>query len=828
MIVKIIKKICLLVIFLSFLTLFNFYTTKAATLETSIIYVYINGRSAITCTGKEFVELDANEFHSSGWPVRWIDNANTENMTFEAASYDLSANNIIDSFDLFFDSWYNGLYDHTDGTYSTSVYLWFKNLDNDDPYGGFADLTFVMNYNGRNYETIKQKWKCSNVFTYEHFPKKFWNNDDNDYDLCVGGSWFIYPTSNLCDEEYEAFLFSGEEYIFEYWINPYFDGIGEKYLENIEIPDVFYADEYYINIPNYIGNAEYMIPITWEWSTSASADIMLSNGSVFTGSASDYIDFNYGSYNFRTLEKKADFLTSFSITLYAYIEISEIEYSREFNILVEPKGGHLETPVLVKEIINENTFLSWNKIKKADYYEILYEYEDSYITLATLNANVTRYKLPGTLEETDVYEIYVKACSSKPDFYKDSFRSNSIIYQLTNPIERLDTPELSLEKNILKWNNVYGAWGYELYCNDELIKIFPSNITQYDLYTLNLEEGNYSFRILALSGNYDEYFDSLYSSKVFYEEKVKSIVFCYNNEKIKSINKNLLSGVTDSKLKESLDKAIPSELNLSTGIGIVRNYYLDKDLTQLISKEDIFDYWKKNNFSYLELHIDVVQPLIYDGPTLIYKNPNANLSTDNIINIVDSYCKLGTNQKYRLNIVEDGYTGNGDKPGTYVIKFECVVDNYITNIILSVEVTSAVKADYIYNNRWFSEKIISKEDIILTGKTVGVLPDVTLNGFEIVTFHNQSKVDYYGSNPNYGPYNFMIKYESNSGAAGIVQFEVNYKEVYNYTGVEQKSEISIIEIIFYIVIFLVCVLSIVFIIKNNNRKKKYKNRRVFK
>ena len=672
-------------------------------------------------------------------------------------------------------------------------------------------LSIVHGHTRENYiyESIEIEWNCSNPFTFNDFPDGFLNLKTYTYDATVGGSWFEYPSSNICNSSYSAVLIGGESYIYEFWVNPNLEATYESYLNNLVIKDVLYPHEDRLLLPRYTNNLS-GYELIWDLEINAL----------------NYVEFGTSSVQHVVLERLQDLESSQIIEITARLKIDGLEYERTFQILLEAKGSLLQTPELKREINSITGFMTlvWDPIPNADYYEIAIKENDSYTLLATIDSSNINYKLPGAIEDIGNYDLVVRACSKYDTYYQPSSYSDPIFYMYSSEYERLDAPVLTIDNHILKWNDVSFSGGYYLYCDDSLVAIFPKNQTQYDIYNLNLSVGEHEFRIIAIPEDYNEFNDSPYSNKIKFEEVERGIGFIYNNDRFKYINYQSLPGATELKLKESLNAAIPTELNLSTGIAIVTKYYLDKDMTLEISKESIFEQWKSQNYRYMDLYLDVVQPLVYEGPTIIYKNPEGYLKTDEIKKIVDEYCKKGTKSNYSLTCISDKYTGFADKPGTYTLTYECIVDGYITNIDITVKVSSNVKADYIYNNKWFSRTIISQENIISTAKFIGTLPDVTLNGFEIVTLHNDYKTDYYGSKPSYGTYNFIINYESHSGAAGLVQFEVNYLKPSDMAGEELPSEFPIGTVITILLVATVGIGAVVFF-TTYKKSKKYKYRR---
>ena len=776
--------------------------------STSRVHVYINGINRYSAYFDELSDyIKGNNLNENGWPSKWMTNEFTYNMTFDNASFDKNGEEVCNSYGEFYDRWMTAFsFPEATGSFYTQIYLWFYNSNSNSNY---SNIEFTMTRNGYSYEKITMLWNCLNEFTYNDLPEAFYNESTTNWDSAVGGSWYFCDEKNdtLIGTDYSVKLTGGKTYKFDYYVSPYLEEVYKNYLNYLVLPDTLYPDDDSIKIPKALNDGYYIL--TWN----------------HRGHSSSFVEFERYNDDYLSLTRIQDLQQSVVITIEAILEINGLEYSKTFDITILSKPTKLDAPVLEKEIDYDyaTTTLKWNSIKKADYYELYSVNGTDYDLIATIPSSATPfYKLPGGLSDTGYYSFVVRAKSYNDDYYTASNDSNTVNYLFDSVIERLNAPALTLEDHYLKWNSVSYANGYELYCDNELVMSFDYNELEFDIYDLNLATGPHSFRMVALSGNTNEFLDSAYSNKIDYTEEVKGIVIFYNGKPVKTIAKSSLAGFTDEKLKESLYKALPTEISLDNGVAIIQKYYLNSIMVTEITRDNIYDHWKKQNYCYLELYVTAIQPLVYDGPKIIWKNANSSLKVDDITSIVNNYCKTGTKDKYVLNLVKNEYEGNGDKAGNYIMTYQCLVGDYVTNINLTIKVSNKLKVDYVYDNKMFSKNIVSREDIVYTCKTIGILPDVDLM-YSIVSLHNETKADYYSENAPKGAYNFLIQYESNAGNSGLVQFEVNYNTGSNWQGIEQSSDFPI-ETFIYIVIAVALAIGLVVFIKNTKKTRKYRRK----
>ena len=162
----------------------------------------------------------------------------------------------------------------------------------------------------------------------------------------------------------------------------------------------------------------------------------------------------------------------------------------------------------------------WEEVENADRYEIL-------INGTTIDeVDTLFYQI--TINRVGNYSVQVIAKNSDNEFL-DSDISNTVVYQVASS-QKLSTPVISLASNIIVWDNIQYASGYEIYINNNKVANTIANS-----YTLNsLEVGTYQIKIRAYSVN-SNYVNSEFSNEITY---VKSSEF-----------------MTISEVKEAIDAA---------------------------------------------------------------------------------------------------------------------------------------------------------------------------------------------------------------------------------------------------------------------------------
>lgn len=769
---KRLKILTLLILTLGLILCFSNIKTEAYyETEGSYVYVYINGTARLRVTYDTMqTYLSEEGLASNGWPSSWMTNSYTSGMNFDGASWDVSGNQVISTFGVVLDTFFNAFtFADAEGTFSTNVYLWFSSSSSTSKY---ATLKFTYTSPTGNYDKETITWNTDNVFKYSDFPTVFYNNNTGQYDTITGGHWFNDDTLELLSDSYTTIFVGGQTYNFDYFVSGDVGSDTEEFDEtkwnSLNVPTILYADEQYAKLPTNFDT------YTLVWS--------------LLYPAVNYAEFGTATDTFLPLYRLQPLDTAVTITLQAMVTIDDdTYYTHEYSILIQADVTQLEAPVLEKIQVGESFKLQWNFVKKAGGYAICLGTEEDEV-IATVNSQTNTYFLPGALDTVGSYTLYVKALSNQ-SHYTDSNLSNGVSYYFNSDYRQVSTPVLTLTDHTLSWEASSLVQYWELYCNLELVKVIDGGITSFDLYDLNLDPGTYEFRLVALAADLENYENSKYSEEVTFTQKKQSINFYYNGILFKTIYPSNLQGEDNAAKNEYfIANLLPTEISLDDGIGVVQGYYLDKELTDEIDSSIIHNSWAAIEYEYLEIYMDVIQPLDYNGPTLIWKKPNAFLDEETITKFVRNACKEGTKDNFTLTLKTDGYTGHGDSPGSYNMIYECKVGDYVSNINLVVRVSASVKVDYLFNDSWYCSTIVAKPDIVATAKAVGSLPETEL-AYTIVTYHNETSVDYYASKPTTGVYSFLITYNSTSGEKGIYRFEMTYFTNTPFEYVEEKSNI---------------------------------------
>lgn len=808
---KKLKILTLLILSLGLILCFSNIKTKAYyETEGSYLYVYINGTARLRVTYDTMQGYLSEEgIASNGWPTSWMTNSYTSGMTFDGASWDVSGNQVIDTFGVVLDTFFNAFtFAGVDGVFSTNVYLWFSSTSSTPKY---ATLKFTYTAYPYQYESIIVTWNTDNVFKYSDFPTVFYNNKTGKYDTITGGHWFNDDTLQLLLDDYLAFFVGGKTYNFDYYVSGDVGSDTEEFDEtkwnSLNVPTVLYADEQYAKLPTIFDT------YTLVWS--------------LLYPAVNYVEFGTVTDTFIPLYRLQPLNSSITINLQVMVVVDDTYYTHEYSILIQADVTKLEAPVLEKIQVGESFKLQWNFVENAagGYAICLGNEEDEII--ATVNPQTNTYFLPGALDVVGHYTLYVKALSAQ-SHYTDSNLSNGVSYYFNSDYRQLSTPVLTLTDHTLSWQSSSLVQYWELYCNLNLVRVLDADITSFDIYDLNLDPGTYEFRLVALAADLENYENSKYSEEVTFTQKKQSINFYINNTLYKSIYPSNLKGEDNISKKEYfIANLLPKEISLEDGkVGIVQSYYLDKELTDEIDSSIIYNSWSAINYEYLEIYMDVIQPLDYNGPTLIWKNPaSLLLDKDTITKHVRIACEEGTKDNFTLTLKTDGYTGHGDSPGSYNMVYECKVGDYVSTINLVVRVSASIKVDYLFNDSWYCSTIVAKPDIVSTAKAVGSLPETEL-AYTIVTYHNDSGEDYYSSKPTTGAYSFLITFNSTSGEKGFYRFEMNYGVEPDYEFQEEKT--NILPIIFTIGGITVTIVVVVLFYKKVLKPfKKTKNKRNF-
>lgn len=808
------KKIFTLLLLLCFSILTISFGSKAYyDSNSSYMYIYLDGELSIRThydTIEKYVNNpDPGDIASNGWPTAWIYNSKVSNKTFDCVTLDLGGTEIVHTFSELYELWIEAwTFADAEGPRTLNVYLWFISSGEESR---FAKLYFYkddvlhptndLNYGLYNTNEDFVRWNTDYSFTYNDLLELIEGSE-----LTDGGAFYFEKTT-LIKSDFSEKLVGNNTYRIDYVTekfteNDYFD---ESYFDTLVLPHDFPATSSSIDLPNTCCGFD----ITWH----------------ISGTYSDYVELK--EYSTYTALKKLKNPTKKELVLLVGLvtaensdgDLQDFEYYHYISLHSDKQ--QLDTPVVN---ISSNKMV-WDSV---DYCYLYGIYLDDELIATTPN---NYYYLPGAIDEVGTYVLTVKALSTN-ESYVDSNYSNGVTFYYTFDYTQLNTPVLELNGHVISWDAISNAAFYEIYVDLNLVKTVNSSVLSFDLNDLNLNSGNYEIRIKAIASELDQYSDSMFSAEIKYEQLGKTISFYFGNELVKTITYSSLASAyeTDAERADYFERLLPERVIKNDVIGIVNAFYLDLDLTDEITSDVIYWSWKTLNFIHLDIYLDVTFPLDYQGPTLIYKNPNSFLDISTITNIINGYCKIGASDKYILSIISDGYTGNGNNPGEYIINYQVKVKDYITDINLTIRVTNIIKADYLYGDTWYTSSIISKEDLISTCKNIGVLPNTEL-AYSIVSYNEETKTDFYAEKADFGNYSFLINYNSTSGQKGLYQFKIKYFGETPYDFIEESTfDMGFLVAIIFIALI---VLAIIFyntkikkvIKKTKNKKYSYSNKK---
>lgn len=226
------------------------------------------------------------------------------------------------------------------------------------------------------------------------------------------------------------------------------------------------------------------------------ADLMLSYGAVtafnFDGGGSTTMVLNDGTSGFDVVNQPSDG-TPRAVTNSVFLAL-RVNFDNQTPYPVPDYATRLATP---SNLLVDSGILTFNAIDGKTSYQI--EIDDQIYT-----SNTNRFDLRDVITMPGTYDISVIA---KGDgmFYKDSFGSESYPYIYQGPTKLNQPIDFVLSTSlILSWNEIEGAEGYLFKVNDKSYTIY---INRFNLSTLSLEPGIYTFEVTAIGDGYS-YSDS--------------------------------------------------------------------------------------------------------------------------------------------------------------------------------------------------------------------------------------------------------------------------------------------------------------------------------
>ena len=305
-------------------------------------------------------------------------------------------------------------------------------------------------------------------------------------------------------------------------------------------------------------------------------------------------------------------------------------------ITVEPK--QLKVPV----VSVDGLVFSWQAIENASGYEIFVDGVSAGVQTETSYTLMPK--------EFKIYTVQVKAVSESDDFV-DSDLSNSEIYENVKP--RLQTPELSVDKNVVSWTVTPDATSYKVYVDGVYIATVEE--TQYVV----TKTGTFRIAVVAVSADPDEYDDSYMSDEkeVVYLAPVdlSKPLYAYSPHLEDRIGRKYVLGIADSGNYSQLDEAYQDTLDK-----YIDNYLCNMAVGDDWTDEDYAAYaWQLEEVSDYTGTIGVVaNEKIYrirlvDGTYLsVAKNNHIGTSGDYITSSV--YCENDIWQYWQFVRVKDG------------------------------------------------------------------------------------------------------------------------------------------------------------------------------
>lgn len=225
-------------------------------------------------------------------------------------------------------------------------------------------------------------------------------------------------------------------------------------------------------------------------------NLFISATSNFTGSwaAEEYVKVNI--FNLLEEEEIESFINDEDNT-WVYVDS---------NLTLEVNG---QTFIVVKgQILDkampeyENLMVTWEAVPNAKGYQIYIDGVPYGPLQTAINLDMSTFN-PGT------YAVEVKAIGDEIDFL--SGLMSDLLMIVIEPFDRLDTPKLDINGNIVSWDAVDGATGYIVYLNGTALEEILEE-TSIDLTDL-LVSGNNEIKVQAI-GNPETHLDSFLSTSV--------------------------------------------------------------------------------------------------------------------------------------------------------------------------------------------------------------------------------------------------------------------------------------------------------------------------
>ena len=164
-----------------------------------------------------------------------------------------------------------------------------------------------------------------------------------------------------------------------------------------------------------------------------------------------------------------------------------------------------KTPLATPTLTLSGNVASWTQISGAVNYELSLDGETS-------NTNITTYTFNQT--EPGTYKLKVRALASNDSNFTNSDYSNEVAYtvEAKAPIkEKLTAPIISLNDDVVSWEPINNASGYQIKINDDEKQL---KSTSYQITESTV--GTYKIQVMALAAADSNYLNSDYSNEVEY------------------------------------------------------------------------------------------------------------------------------------------------------------------------------------------------------------------------------------------------------------------------------------------------------------------------
>ena len=257
-----------------------------------------------------------------------------------------------------------------------------------------------------------------------------------------------------------------------------FEGLYEQFVRWL---DIEYADDYEVYENGVLLEGDDLLAgLPWENKVEHPITRSYKNG--------DFGDF---TYQIRALSDDLAYAPS------------ELSNSITFTVFENPKP--LGTPVLTLT----GNILSWTAVDKASGYQV---FMNGRLWISP-GVKTTSY----SVKDDATYTVKAIAHSGDPRNYADGELSNEVTYIAA---KTLVSPTLTIEGNVLSWNKISNADGYNLYENGTLL----TSLTENTYTVVKTEPGEYKYTVTATSSDENYLMSSPSNEEIYYLYRVETPV----------------------------------------------------------------------------------------------------------------------------------------------------------------------------------------------------------------------------------------------------------------------------------------------------------------